>query len=80
MNTIDGTDIRDEMNIQDQRNISVTPMASPTTLDIRVDPLGRTTGIVEQMMDQEQEADQRNITDLRNTTDQRSTAYRGIHH
>ena len=58
MNTIDGTDIRDETSIPDQQNISVTPTASPTTLDIRVDPLGRTTGIVEQIMDLEQEADQ----------------------
>ena len=61
MNTIDGTDIRDETSIPDQQNISVTPTASPTTLDIRVDPLGRTTGIVEQIIDLEQiEADQRN--------------------
>ena len=58
MNIIDGTDIRDETSIPDQQNISVTPTASPTTLDIRVDPLGRTTGIVEQIMDLEQEADQ----------------------
>ena len=58
MNTIDGTDTRDEMNIPDQQNTSVIHMASPTTLDIRVDPLGRTMGIVEQIMDLEQEADQ----------------------
>ena len=57
MDTIDGTDTTDEMNTPDQRNTSFSPMASPTTLDIRVDPLGRTTGIVKQMMDLEQEAD-----------------------
>ena len=57
-NTMDGTDTTDEMNTPDQRNTSFSPMASPTTLDIQLDPPGRTTGIVEQIMDLEQEADQ----------------------
>ena len=59
-NIMDGTDTTDEMNTPDQRNTSFSPMASPTTLDIQLDPPGRTTGIVEQIMDldkEEQEAD-----------------------
>ena len=44
---MNGTDTRDEMNIPDQRNTSVNPMASTTTLDVRVNPVERITGVVE---------------------------------
>ena len=54
MDTMNGTDTRDEMNIPDQRNTSVNPMASTTTLDVRVNPVERITGIVEQTTDPEQ--------------------------
>ena len=53
MDTMDGTDTRDEMNIPDQRNTSVIPMASPTTLDIQVNPVERITGTVEQTAEPE---------------------------
>ena len=54
MDTIDGTDTRDEMNTPDQRNTSFSPMASTTTLDVRVNPVGRITETVEQTTDPEQ--------------------------
>ena len=54
MDTMDGTDTRDEMNIPDQRNTSVNPMESTTTQDVRVNPVERITGIVEQTTDPEQ--------------------------
>ena len=52
-NIMDGTDTTDEMNTPDQRNTSFSPMASTTTLDIRVNPVERTTGIVEQTRESE---------------------------
>ena len=53
MDTIDGTDTRDEMNTPDQRNTSFSPMASTTTLDVRLNPVERITGTVEQTTDPE---------------------------
>ena len=53
MDTIAGTDTRDEMNTPDQRNTSFSPMASTTTLDVRVNPVGRITETVEQTTDPE---------------------------
>ena len=53
MDTMNGTDTRDEMNMPDQRNTSVNPMASTTTLDVRVNPVERITGVVEQTRESE---------------------------
>ena len=50
---MDETDTTDEMNTPDQRNTSFSPMASTTTLDIRVNPVERTTGTVEQTRESE---------------------------
>ena len=53
MDTIDGTDTTDEMNTPDQRNTSFSPMASTTTLDVRLNPVERITETVEQTTDPE---------------------------
>ena len=53
MDTIDGTDTRDEMNTPDQRNTSFSPMASTTTLDVRLNTVERITGTVEKTTDPE---------------------------
>ena len=53
INTIAGTDTSDEMNIPDQQDTSSNPTASTTTLDVRVDPVERITGAVEQTRESE---------------------------
>ena len=53
MDTIAGTDTRDEMNTLDNRNTSFSPTASTTTLDVRVNPVERITGTVEQTIESE---------------------------
>ena len=54
MDTIDGTDTRDEMNTPDQRNTSFSTMTSTTTLYVGVNPVEMITGTVEQTTDPEQ--------------------------
>ena len=53
INTIAGTDTSDEMNIPDQQDTSSNPTASTTTLDVRVDPVEKITGAVEQTRESE---------------------------
>ena len=53
MNTTDGMDTTDGMNTTDQRNTSFSSTTSSTTMDIRVNPIERVTGIIEQIMDPE---------------------------
>ena len=53
MDIMEGTETRDEMNIPDQKNTSVNPMASTTTLDVRVNHVERITGVVEQTRESE---------------------------
>ena len=44
----------ERMNITDPQDKSPNPTASPTTLDIRVNPVERITGTVEQTAESEQ--------------------------
>ena len=53
INTIAGTDTLDEMNIPDQQDTSYNPTASTTTLDVRVNPVEKITGAVEQTIETE---------------------------
>ena len=53
INTIAGTGTIDEMNTPDQQNTSSNPTASTTTLDVRVNPVERITGAVEQTIETE---------------------------
>ena len=53
MDIMEGTDTRDEMNIPDQKNTSVDPTASTTTLEVRDNPVEGITGTVEQTIESE---------------------------
>ena len=53
MNTIYGMNTTDRMNTTDQRNTSFSSTTNSTTLEIRVDPMERVIGIIEQTMDPE---------------------------
>ena len=53
INTIAGTGTIDEMNAPDQQNTSSNPTASTTTLDVRVNPVEKITGAVEQTIETE---------------------------
>ena len=43
----------DKMDLPDQQDISSNPTASTTTLDVRVDPVEKITGTVEQTRESE---------------------------
>ena len=53
INTIAGMGTMDEMDAPDQQNTSSNPTASTTTLDIRVNPVERIIGDVEQTIETE---------------------------
>ena len=53
INTIAGTGTIDEMNAPDQQNTSSNPTASTTTLDVRVNPVEKINGAVEQTIETE---------------------------